>query len=190
VAGKTLKLLRTLRLDPSDRLVFAKAAEPGEWAVTGSFLFFDTDPTLMTAKEHVAFRSGFLGVNSLGFSTLVVVTEASPAEREGAVALLAGHLRAHFGAPDEASAFAAAEEEVAFAASLCHHLINTVVALQRTQEDGVIRERFRTLEPRLPTAGGDPLHAHARAFTFVETEDEAMAENERINLIGLLAGKN
>lgn len=39
----TLKLPRTLRLDPSDTFVFAQAAEPGEWAVTGTFLFLDGD---------------------------------------------------------------------------------------------------------------------------------------------------
>ncbi|MEY3552369.1 MAG: hypothetical protein RL735_717, partial [Pseudomonadota bacterium] len=31
-----MKLPRTLRLDPSDTFVFARAAEPGEWAVSGS----------------------------------------------------------------------------------------------------------------------------------------------------------
>ena len=82
--------------------------------------------------------------------------------------LVSGAVRA----PDEASALAAAEEEVAFAASFCHHPVNTVVALQRALEGGAVRERFRTLQPRLPSLGGDPLHAYARAFTFVETDDE------------------
>ena len=39
----TLKLMRVLRLDPSDTFVFPRAAEPGEWAVAGSFLFADAD---------------------------------------------------------------------------------------------------------------------------------------------------
>src|SRR5262245_3275662 len=34
-----VKLLRTIRLDPSDTFVFDKAAEPGEWAVSGGFAF-------------------------------------------------------------------------------------------------------------------------------------------------------
>ena len=75
-----LKLPRTLRLDPSDSFVFARAAEPGEWAVTGSFLFWDRDPASLTGKDRVAFRSGFLGVRSFGFSTLVVVSEASESD--------------------------------------------------------------------------------------------------------------
>ena len=39
-----MKLLRTIRLDPSDTFVFENAAEPGEWAVTGTFMFADDDP--------------------------------------------------------------------------------------------------------------------------------------------------
>ena len=76
-----LKLPRTIRLDPSDSFVFEHPAEPGEWAVTGSFLFWDADVANLTGKPRAAFRSGFVGVVSLGFSTLVTVTEASEAER-------------------------------------------------------------------------------------------------------------
>ncbi|MFX4721612.1 DUF6505 family protein, partial [Acinetobacter baumannii] len=85
---------------PSDTFVFAQAAEPGEWAVTGSFLFFDADLSALTGKDRAAFRSGFVGVRSLGFSTLVVVSEASDAEREAAVEDLARHIHERLGAPD------------------------------------------------------------------------------------------
>ena len=60
------------------------------------------------------------------------------------VELLAQQLVAHFGAPDLAAARAAAEEEVAFAASLCDHPADTLIAVHRTFEDGEIREAFRT----------------------------------------------
>jgi hypothetical protein len=46
------KLPRTIRLDPSDTFVFDRPAEPGEWAVTGSFLFIDTDPTSLTGRPE------------------------------------------------------------------------------------------------------------------------------------------
>ena len=36
-----MRLLRTIRLDPSDTFVFANAAEPSEWAVSGTFVFAD-----------------------------------------------------------------------------------------------------------------------------------------------------
>jgi hypothetical protein len=69
-----VKLLRTIRLDPSDGFVFAKAAEPGEWAVAGGFMFWDTDPAALAGKERAAFRSGILGIGSFGWSTLAVVS--------------------------------------------------------------------------------------------------------------------
>lgn len=179
-----LKLPRTLRLDPSDTFVFEHPAEPGEWAVTGSFLFLDQDPAGLTGKARAAFRAGFAGVNSLGFSTLVVVTEASTADREEAVSTLASHLLTRFGAPGLPEARAAAEEEVDFAASLCDHPVNTVLALQRTIENGEVRERFRTLTPREPGAPGlDRLHAQARAFEFVESDE---TPEEQVDLIGLV----
>ena len=177
-----LRLPRTLRLDPSDTFVFAQAAEPGEWAVTGSFLFFDTDPAGLSGKARAAFRSGFVGVDSLGFSTLVVVSEASEAERAAAIEALARHILERFGAPDLAAARGAAEEEIAVAASLCHLPVGSVVAMHRTAEGGEIRENFRTLHQRAP--GADPLHA--RAFHFVETDEDG--PEEEADLVGLLDG--
>ena len=174
------RLPRTLRLDPSDTFVFLNAAEPGEWAVTGSFLFLDSDPAELTGKARAAFRSGFAGVRSLGFSTLVVVSEASEAEREEAVNDLARHILERFGAPDLAAARGAAEEEIAVAASLCQLPVGSVVAMHRTFEAGEIHESFRTLHQRAP--GSDPLHA--RAFHFVETDEDGPEEDA--DLVGLL----
>ena len=181
------KLPRTLRLDPSDTFVFRNPAEPGEWAVTGSFLFLDADPSAMDAKARAAFRAGFLGVGSFGFSTLAVVTEATPEEREAAVAALAENFVTRLGAPDLPAARAAAEEEIAFAESLCGHPANTVLALRRSLEDGEVREEYRTLQPReRGAAGADRLHAGARAFEFVESDDVA---EERVDFAALMEGK-
>src|SRR6476620_900834 len=115
-----MKLLRTIRLDPSDTFVFDQAAEPGEWAVTGAFMFGDDDPSTLEGKARAAFRSGFLGVASLGWSTLVQIVEASDDERLAAIDTLAQQLVLHFGAPTIEDAGAAAEEEFEFAASLCN----------------------------------------------------------------------
>ena len=173
-----IKLPRTIRLDPSDSFVFARAAEPGEWAVSGSFVFGDCDdPTALGQKQRVALRSGFLGIDSLGWSTLTIVSEATEVERQGAVERLAAQLLRHFGAPDPDAARHAAEDEIAFAASLCDHPLQTLLAVQRSIEDGGIRERFRTLKLRDPTPGADGLHRHARAFTILEADgDEEVAE--------------
>jgi hypothetical protein len=178
-----LKLPRTIRLDPSDTFVFERAAEPGEWAVSGTFVFWDVDPATLGQKQRIALRSGFLGIDSLGWSTLAVVTKATEAERSAIVERLASQLIAKFGAPDMKAALAAAEEEIAFAASLCDHPLQTILAVQRTVENGEIRERFRTLKPRETEPGSDRLHSYAPAFTFHEVEGEEAAEE--VDLLGL-----
>src|SRR5947207_2327583 len=180
-----LKLPRTIRLDPSDTFVFARAAEPGEWAVSGAFVFWNVDPAKLDQKQRVALRSGFLGIDSLGWSTLAIVTEATEAERQAMVEHLAGQLVEQFGAPDMAAARGAAEEEVAFAASLCDHPAQTLLAVQRSLENGEIRERFRTLKPREAAAGADRLHAHAPAFTFHEVEGD-VEPTEEVDLPGMI----
>jgi hypothetical protein len=143
-------LLRTLRLDASDTLIFPAAAEPGEWAVPGGFAFWDDAPGTLSGKRQQAFRAGFLGLGSFGWSTLVEVTQASDEQREWAVMALAAHIRAAHGAPDDAAARAAAEEEIGFAASLCEGQVpGTVLALHRSHDEGgEQREAFRTLHRR------------------------------------------
>ncbi|MBR1194726.1 hypothetical protein JQ634_11045 [Bradyrhizobium sp. AUGA SZCCT0240] len=181
-----LKLPRTIRLDPSDTFVFERAAEPGEWAVSGVFVFWNQDPADLAQKQRVALRSGFLGIESLGWSTLAIVTEATEAERQAVVDRLAAQLLEKFGAPDLKVARGAAEEEVAFAASLCDHPAQTLLAVQRSIEDGEIRERFRTLKPREAAGDADRLHAHASAFTFheIEGDDEPAEEVDLLGLMG------
>jgi Family of unknown function (DUF6505) len=171
-----VKLLRTIRLDPSDTLVYARAAAPGEWAVPGAFMFWKVDPDALQGKERAAFRGGFLGVQTLGWSTLVQIVEASENDRLAAIDTLAKHLIAEFGAPSVADAVAAAEEEFAFAASLCDHPPDRLVAVHRTFENGEIREAFRTLRPR---GERKPM----RAFAFLDVEGEEEEEpGERVDL--------
>jgi hypothetical protein len=180
-----LRFPRTIRLDPSDTFVFERAAEPGEWAVSGAFVFWNQEQTTLGQKQRVALRSGFLGIDSLGWSTLAVVTEATEADRQAMIERLAGHLLKKFGAPDLDAARVAAEEEVAFAASLCDHPPQTLLAVQRSVENGEIRERFRTLKPREAAAGANRLHAHARAFTFHEVEGDTEPAEE-VDLPGMI----
>jgi hypothetical protein len=174
-----LKLLRTIRLDPSDTFVFEPAAEPGEWAVSGAFAFWGGDPSALAGKARSAFRSGFLGVASLGWSTLVQIVDAREADRVNLVEALATQLVERFGAPDTQTAAAAAEEEVAFAESLCSQPQDTLIAVHRTYVDGNVREVFRTLRPR---EGAKP----ARSFSFMEVEGEdEPAPDEQVDLIDL-----
>jgi hypothetical protein len=177
------RLLRTLRLDPSDTFVFPRAAEPGEWAVPGSVLFWGADPASLEGKERAAFRAGFVGLSSLGFSTLVEVAEVEAGEVERLSANFADRLLAEVGAPDREAAMEVAREEIAFAQSLCDHPVGTVIAMHRALQDGAVREQFRTLHRREGAApGADRLHAFARAFEFVEVDEP----EERVDLTGML----
>jgi hypothetical protein len=173
-----VKLLRTIRLDPSDTFVFERAAEPGEWAISGGFVFSDADPDRLQGKARTAFRAGFLGVNSLGWSTLVQIVEATEIDRAALVEVLAQRLAQNFGAPDLSVARAAADEEVSFAESLCTQPVDTLIAVHRTFENGELRETFRALHRR---EGPKPL----RAFAFLEAEDEDGAQDERVDLLTL-----
>ncbi len=106
-----MKLLRTIRLDPSDAFVFTRAAEPGEWAVPGTFLFWERPVETLIGKERAAFRSGLLGISSFGWSTLATIVEVTEEERASAVEALAQRLLTDCGAPDLEAARAAAEAE-------------------------------------------------------------------------------
>ncbi|MFN3350669.1 DUF6505 family protein [Pseudorhodoplanes sp.] len=177
-----MKLLKTIRLDPSDTFVFERAAEPGEWAVPGTFVFAAIDPSALQGKTRTAFRAGFLGVSSLGWSTLVQIVETNAAGRADAVAQLAQRLVQHFGAPSLEAARVAAEEEVTFAESLCDHDADTLIALHRTSENGDIREAFRTLKKR---AGSKSF----RAFSFMDVEGDDEAPAEQVDLVTLAQGE-
>lgn len=169
-----MKLPRTLRLDPSDTFVFERTASPGEWAVSGAFVFAPADPATLSHKARVALRSGFLGVGSLGWSTLVEVADG---DADHVTRLLADQLLTRFGAPDAAIALAAAREEVAFAASLCDLPLGTVIAVQRTMTETGLEERFRTLTPRGEGA--------APVFALIETDEEP----DHVDLTRLLDDK-
>jgi Family of unknown function (DUF6505) len=177
-----VKLLRTIRLDPSDTFIFERAAEPGEWAVSGAFAFAHADLAALEGKGRAAFRSGFLGIGSLGWSTLVQIVEVSEADRVAAVELLAQRLVERFGAPDLATARPAAEEEIAFAAALGDHPKGMLAAVSRKHEDGAIREAFRTLTPSI---GPKPL----RAYAFLEVVGEDDAPEEHVDLLTLGKGE-
>ena len=176
-----MKLLRTIRLDASDSFVFEKPAEPGEWAVSGAFAFASCDPTSLQGKARTAFRAGFLGLGSLGRSTLVQIVEANEQDRRHVVDMLAAQLVARFGAPDLATAREAAEEETNFVASLCDHAADVLVAVTRSHDRGTIREVFRTLRPRSKDA-------HASAFAFLEVVGEDDVPSEHLDLAGLEKG--
>jgi hypothetical protein len=143
-------------------------------------VFAQVEPATLAGKHLAAFRSGFLGVPSLGWSTLAQVVEADAADRDAAIDLAARCLLERCGAPDLAAARHAATEEIDFAASLCIHPRDTLIAVHRAAESGTIREAFRSLRPRGDARGG-------HAFSFLSAEDED-APTETIDLATFTRG--
>jgi len=97
---------------------------------------------------------------------LVIVSEVSSEERDASARCLAAGLVKFCGAPDEDVALRAAEEEIAFAQTLCDHPIGTLLGLLRRVEGNNVRESFRTLHRR-----ADQL-SPAVAFELVSVEDD------------------
>ena len=145
-----IRLPRAFRLDPSDLSVFDVAAEPGEWAVPGSFSFLSDGTEQLTGKRRAAFANGFLGVPSFGWTTLVTVEEASDADIADVTVALAAHFVEQYGAPSTDAAEAVARGEVAFASSICGYPIGTILAISRRFDGDELREQFKTIMPHAP----------------------------------------
>jgi hypothetical protein len=154
----TLRFPRTIRFDASDERVFERAAAADEWAVSGAFAFADADPASLAGKARQAFASGFLGTTRFGWATFVAVAEITEEQFEAVIDALARHFVERYGAPSPEAAHPAARAEAEFAASLCAHPINTLLAVERAfGPDGIV-ERFRTISR-------DASPAHAKIWT-------------------------
>lgn len=183
-----MKLLRAIRLDPSDTFIFETAAAPGDIAVPGTFAFWHDDVGALAGKRKMAFRSGFLSIENGGFSTLVQVCEVSAEEKERAVIRLAALLMDKFGAPALDAALPAAREEIAASEALAQHAPETLVALHRSlNESGEIAEQYRTLHRRAETDMGLDAR-HYRAFSFFESDEETPVE--RVDFSSMIGGRN
>ena len=161
-----MKFPRSVRLDSSDLNVFDRAAEPGEWAVPGTFAFLERDPDSLGNKEQLAFQSGWLGTGSFGWASLVEIAEIDDDALQDVVGRLARHFVDHYGAPGIAEATPAARQEADYAASLCSHKNNTLLSLVREYSDEGIVERFRVIRP-------DRAQDHARIWEIETDENEA-----------------
>lgn len=159
------RFMRTIRFDVSDEYVFERAAEAEEWAIPGGFAFANDTADTLTGKRKQAFQAGFLGLESFGWSTFVVVAETDAGTLDVLAQRLAAHFVERYGAPSIEAALPVAQEEIAFARSLCDpHPVNTLLAVERELTAEGVRERFRTVV-RQSTA------AHARIFDIVDDGD-------------------
>jgi hypothetical protein len=137
-----------VRLDESDARVYDPPARPGEWAVPGSFAFVAVDVERLEGKAREAFRHGFLGIETLGWGTLVSVEDIAALEYARLVERLAEQLLERYGVPDMDAARLVAIEEVEYAASLCEpQPLHTLLAVEReANADGIV-ENFRVVQP-------------------------------------------
>ncbi len=162
-----MKFPRCIRLDGSDLNIYARAAEPGEWAVPGGFAYADCDPEGLERKARLAFHSAWLGTASFGHSTLTEVAEIDPAGFERVVESLARHFVERYGAPSLEAALPVARAEAEEAAALCEHKVHTLLALEREMTEAGAVERFRVIDP-------GRAQEHAKIWEIVPEDDEAV----------------
>lgn len=142
------RLARTIRFDESDANVFARVAEPGEWAISGGFEFSNWGEGDLTGKARQAFANGWLGLTSFGRSTFVAVAHVETAELDALARDLAAHFVRIYGAPSVEAALGPAREEIAFMQELCEdHPANTLLIVTRELTEAGVKEQFRTITP-------------------------------------------
>lgn len=170
-----MKFLEVARLDDTDERVYSRAAQLGEPAVTGSFVFSfaEEDPETLTGKAAQAFRHGFLGLDSFGWATVVRIVEVSDEQYEANLAKLAQFLVERFGAPSLAEALPVARQEVEYASGLCEHPAGTLLTVERDAENGEIHESFKRVQQRQQTADWEGHSGQVRIWDMFPENDKA-----------------
>ncbi len=162
--GQTMRFLRVVRFDASDDHVFTNTAQADEIAISGAFEFSDITEQALKGKVRQAFSNGFMGLTSFGRATFVAISDITDIEFEQMIENLTRHLIDNYGAPDRQAAQSAAREEAVFIMDLCKdNLLNTILAVSRTLDEGGIHEEFRIIKP--PADG-----LHTPIWTVVEDE--------------------
>lgn len=142
------KLARTIHFDESDRNVFARPADSGEWAISGGFEFSNFTQGDLVGKSRQAFANGWLGLGGFGRATFVAVTSIEQDEVSALTDSLAMHFVDLYGAPDVDAARTVAAEEIAYMIELCEdHDPNTLLAVSRELTDAGVREQFSAITP-------------------------------------------
>ena len=142
-----MKFARTITLDESDSRIFDQAAQPGEWAISGTFEFSNWNANDLTGKNKQAFSNGWLGLSSFGRATFVGITAMVDTEFQNVIDLLAQKFVDDYGAPSLGTAHPVAKEEADFMASICdEHPTNTLLMVSREFTPNGIREKFRHIK--------------------------------------------
>lgn len=144
-----MNFARVIRLDESDLEVFREAAEPGEWAIPGSFAYSNWTEAELEGKPAQEFKHGWLGLTSFGRASVVAVSTITQAEREALVDILAFHFTEAWGAPNMEAARPVAEDEIAHMIEMCSEQpINTLIVVERTLTEAGVNDRFRLVPPQ------------------------------------------
>lgn len=144
-----MNFARVIRLDESDLEVFREAAEPGEWAIPGTFAYSNWTEDDLNGKARQEFAHGWLGLTSFGRASVVAVSSITEAEREALVDHLAFHFCEAWGAPSPEAARPVAEEEIAHMAQMCDEQpVNTLIVVERSLAEAGVKERFRLVPPQ------------------------------------------
>ncbi|MBL94593.1 MAG: hypothetical protein CFH06_01023 [Alphaproteobacteria bacterium MarineAlpha3_Bin5] len=157
-----MKLARVIHLDDSDANVFSNSAAAGEWAITGTFAFVDTDLNTFSRKELLGFKEGWLGLSSFGYATLVEVTTMKDSELDSVCRGLATHIYEKYNAPGILTALDAAKNEIKDMGVICQHSEGTLLSIKREISEKEIKEEVRVIHP-------PPEKLHAKIWTI---EDE------------------
>ena len=144
-----MKLARVIRLDESDLEVFEAPADPGEWAIPGTFAYSNWTEDDLTGKARQAFTHGWLGMTSFGRASVVAVAAITETERDDLIDLLAFHFTESWGAPSVEAARPVATEEITQMLALCEDQPdNTLIVVERALSPAGVRDKFRLVPPQ------------------------------------------
>ena len=137
-----------IRLDESDLEVFREAAEPGEWAIPGTFAFSNWTEAELEGKAAQEFAHGWLGLTGFGRASVVAISPITEGEREALVDILAFHFTEAWGAPSAHAARPVAEAEIGHMIELCsEHADNTLIVVERSLSADGVKDKFRLIPP-------------------------------------------
>jgi hypothetical protein len=144
-----MKLARVIRLDDSDIEVYERPADPGEWAIPGTFEFSNWTESDLGGRAGQAFSHGWLSLTSFGRASVVAVAQVTEAEKEALTSALAQYFISAWGAPNIEAAWPIATEEIAQMEAMCgDQAENTLIVLTREVTEAGVKDRFRLIPPQ------------------------------------------
>lgn len=149
------RILRAVRLDASDEHTYPLAARPGEWVAVGSFFWTlsEEEPKQLQGAERQAFRNGFLGIETFGWTTLCAVEEIEDDMFTRVTCRLAEQMVAHFGAPSVDEALPYAREEMEATEAVASRPLGALIAVVREFRNDEIEEQFRVVRDQAQWQG-------------------------------------